>query len=76
LLGLEMTPKRERDRELVSKIELWVDQASWMPERQVVVAAAGGATLTTRYSNMSRNLALNSDLFRDKWPKGTKKERM
>lgn len=76
LLGLEMTPKRDRERELISKIELWVDEASWMPERQVIMEAAGGRTLTTRYTSMARNLALNPDLFRDKWPKGTKKQRM
>jgi outer membrane lipoprotein-sorting protein len=73
LLGLELTPKNEKTRGVISKIDLWVDQASWMPAQQVIVQAAGGATLTLDYSGMARNLALNSDLFSDNWPKGTQK---
>jgi hypothetical protein len=44
-----------------------------MPAQQVIVQAAGGATLTLDYSGIARNLALNSDLFSDNWPKGTQK---
>jgi outer membrane lipoprotein-sorting protein len=73
LLGLELTPKNEKTRGVISKIDLWVDQASWMPAQQVIVQAAGGATLTLDYSGIARNLALNSDLFSDNWPKGTQK---
>jgi outer membrane lipoprotein-sorting protein len=76
LLGLELTPKRDKTRAIVSKIELWVDQASWLPARQVIVQASGGATLTLEYAGMARNLSLNPDLFRENWPRGTKTERM
>lgn len=70
-LGLQLTPKREKDRDLVSGIKLWIDQASWMPVEQLVEAPATGHSMTVRYSNMARNLKLNPDLFKRDWPRGT-----
>lgn len=75
LLGLELTPKHDDERAVVSRIELWVDQASWLPARQVINQASGGGTLTLTYSGMARNLSLNPDLFKASWPKGTQKVR-
>ena len=74
-LGLELTPKRDSVRAVVARMELWVDQASWLPARQVISQAAGGQTLTINYAGTARNLSLNSELFNDKWPKGTEKVR-
>ena len=71
LVGLELTPKKERARETVARLQLWIDQASWMPVKQVIVHVASGETLTVTYYGMARNLKLNPDLFRAKWPKGT-----
>jgi outer membrane lipoprotein-sorting protein len=71
LVGLELTPKKERAREVVARLQLWIDQASWMPVKQVIVHVASGDTLTITYYGMARNLKLNPDLFKDKWPKGT-----
>jgi outer membrane lipoprotein-sorting protein len=73
LLGLELTPKRESDRAVISKIDLWVDQASGLPARQVIAQAGGGAVLTLTYTGMARNLKLNPDLFYSNWPRGTKR---
>jgi outer membrane lipoprotein-sorting protein len=70
-LGLDLTPKREKDRDLVAGIKLWIDQASWMPVEQVIEAPSTGHTMTVRYSNMARNLKLNPDLFKRDWPRGT-----
>jgi len=71
LVGLELTPKKERAREVVARLQLWIDQASWMPVKQVIVHVASGETLTVTYYGMARNLKLNPDLFKAKWPKGT-----
>ena len=30
-LGLELTPKKDSLRAVIAKIELWVDEASWLP---------------------------------------------
>jgi outer membrane lipoprotein-sorting protein len=75
-LGLELTPKKDEMRAVVSKIQIWVDESSWLPARQVFTQSSGGQVLKVTYSGTARNLDLNRDLFNDKWPKGTEKERM
>ena len=75
VLGLDLTPKSDEDRAVVSKIELWIDQASWLPVRQIITHTPSGQSVTTTYSGTARNLKLNPDLFRDDWPRGTKKVR-
>lgn len=74
-LVLELTPKRDKDRAIAGKIRLWIDQASWMPRRQEFGSTATRVTTTVNYTDMARNLRLNPDLFKAKWPKGTKKVR-
>jgi outer membrane lipoprotein-sorting protein len=75
-LGLELTPKNDKTRAVVSRIEIWVDESSWLPARQVITQSAGGQVLTVIYRGTARNLDLNRELFDDNWPKGTQKERM
>lgn len=74
-LVLELTPERDSERAIVGKITLWIDQASWMPRRQKFSSTANRTTTTLDYTDMARNLRLNPDLFRDNWPRGTKKVR-
>ena len=74
-LTLELTPKRDETRAIVAKIEIAFDQASWLPARQIISHTSGMQTLTVNYTGTARNLNLNPDLFRDKWPKGTDKVR-
>lgn len=75
VLGLELTPKNDADRAHVSNITLWIDQASWLPVRQIIAHTSSGQSVTTTYSGTARNLKLNPDLFKDEWPKGTEKVR-
>lgn len=75
VVGFELTPKDDRERQRVARVQIWVDQASWMPVRQIISHITNGETLTINYSGMAKNLKLNPDLFRDKWPKGTQKIR-
>jgi len=74
-LVLELTPKRDAERATVGKIRLWIDQGSWMPRRQEFGSTADRSTTTLDYTGMARNLKLNPDLFKDSWPRGTKKVR-
>ena len=69
---MELTPERDSVRETVRLIRLYIDQASWMPVRQVFKATKDGTTLTMTYTGMARNLELKPELFRDKWPRDTK----
>jgi outer membrane lipoprotein-sorting protein len=75
VLKLELTPKRDSVRAVVSKIEIAFDQASWLPVRQVISHSSGSKTVTVFYTGAARNLNLNPKLFRDDWPRGTKKVR-
>lgn len=75
-LGLDLTPKSDKDRARVNRVQLWIDQASWMPVEQIIESTSSGETLTVSYSHMARNLRLNPDLFKRKWPRGTKKQKM
>jgi outer membrane lipoprotein-sorting protein len=75
VLGLELTPKSDSARESVSSIQLWIDQASWMPVRQIIAHTPSGQSIITTYNGTARNLELNPKLFDDDWPKGTKKVR-
>jgi outer membrane lipoprotein-sorting protein len=74
-LTLELTPKRDEVRAIVAKIEIAFDQASWLPARQIISHTSGTQTLAVTYSGTARNLKLNPDLFRAKWPRGTDKVR-
>jgi outer membrane lipoprotein-sorting protein len=74
-IGLELTPKKDDMRAVVSKIEIWFDQASWLPVRQTISHTSGTQTVTVNYSGTARNLSLNPDLFRADWPRGTEKVR-
>ncbi len=73
VLALELTPKDDEVRQDVRKIQLWIDQASWLPVRQVINHTRSGETLTVNYTNTSRNLKLSKKLFDADWPKGTQK---
>lgn len=72
---MELTPEKNNVRETVRLVRLYIDQASWMPVRQVFKATKDGTTLTITYTGMARNLELKPELFRDKWPRGTEKIR-
>ena len=75
-LGLDLTLKSDKERARVNRVQLWIDQASWMPVEQVVESTASGDKTTVAFSHMARNLKLNPDLFKRKWPRGTKKKKM
>jgi len=68
---IELTPESNSVRETVRLVRLYIDQASWMPVRQVFKATSDSTTLTITYTGMARNLDLKPELFRDKWPRGT-----
>ena len=71
-LVFELTPSKDDERAVIAKIRLWIDQGSWMPRRQEFSLADRSIT-TVDYTAVARNLRLNPDLFKDSWPRGTKK---
>ncbi len=75
-LGLELTPEKEKTRAVMGKAQLWIDQASWTPAQQVLTATSKGEEITLTYTSVARNLQLNPDLFKAKWPRGTDKQKI
>ncbi len=75
-LGLELTPEKEKARAVMGKVQLWIDQASWTPAQQVITASGRGEEITLTYRFVARNLKLNPDLFKTKWPRGTDRQKM
>jgi outer membrane lipoprotein-sorting protein len=69
-LKLELTPKMEEVRNQVSKIDLWIDEANWLPAQQQFFEAGSGDYLLIRYTSVIRNPGLSDTEFKQRWPKG------
>ena len=66
---LELTPKSDEVRKQITKIQMWVDQSSWLPVQQKFFEAGGGDYFLVKYSNMMKNLKINDAKFKPDWPK-------
>jgi outer membrane lipoprotein-sorting protein len=70
---LELTPKSAEARNQISKIQIWFDESSWLPEQQEFFETGSGDYFIVRYSKMIRNPGLSDSRFKPHWPKGTEK---
>jgi outer membrane lipoprotein-sorting protein len=68
-LLVELTPKSEEIRSQITKIQMWVDESSWLPIQQKFFEASGGDYFLVKYSNMMKNLKINDAKFKSDWPK-------
>jgi len=68
-LLLELTPKSEEVRKQITKIQMWVDESSWLPVQQKFYEASGGDYFLVKYSNLMKNLKINDAKFKQDWPK-------
>lgn len=68
-LLLELIPKSEEIRKQITKIQMWVDESSWLPIEQKFFEAGGGDYFLVKYSNMMKNLKINDAKFKQDWPK-------
>jgi len=66
---LELTPKSDEVRKQITKIQMWVDQSSWLPVQQKFFEAGGGDYFLVKYSSMMKNLKINDAKFKPDWPK-------
>jgi outer membrane lipoprotein-sorting protein len=67
---LELTPKSEQIRNQISKIQMWVDEASWLPVQQKFFEAGSGDYFLFHYTNEMKNLRVSDGQFKQDWPKG------
>ena len=66
---LDLTPKSDKVREQFSKIQLWIDQATWLPVRQKFLETGSGDYLEITYTNIMRNPKIPDSKFKNIWPK-------
>jgi outer membrane lipoprotein-sorting protein len=70
---LELTPKVDAVRAQISKIQIWLDESSWLPVQQEFFEAGSGDYSIVRYSKVVRNPDLPDSQFKPHWPKGTER---
>lgn len=70
---LELTPKNDDVRKQISKIHLWIDQATWLPVQQKFFETGSGDYFEIRYSNVVRNARIPDSRFKPRWPKDVEK---
>jgi outer membrane lipoprotein-sorting protein len=68
-LVLELTPKSDDIRRQITKIEMWIDEASWLPIQQKFFEAAAGDYFLFHYTDMKKNLKISDSKFKQDWPK-------
>jgi outer membrane lipoprotein-sorting protein len=66
---LELTPKSEDVRNQVSKIDIWFDEATWLPDQQQFFETGSGDYLIIKYANVIRNANISDSEFKPRWPK-------
>jgi len=67
---LELTPKSEQIRNQIIKIQMWIDEAAWLPVQQKFFEAGSGDYFLFHYINAMKNLPLGDVKFKQDWPKG------
>jgi outer membrane lipoprotein-sorting protein len=67
---LELTPKSDEVRKQITKIQMWVDQASWLPLQQKFSEATAGDYFLFHYTDLKENLKkFTENKFKQDWPK-------
>jgi len=72
---LELIPKAEEVHKQIEKIEMWVDEASWMPMQQKFFETGSGDYFMSRYKAVMKNLKIGDSKFKPDWQKGTHVEK-
>ncbi len=68
---LELTPKSQEARNQISKIQIWLDESSWLPVQQQFFETGSGDYFVIRFSKIVRNPSISDAQFKAHWPKGT-----
>src|SRR5437879_11690591 len=70
VVRLELTPRSDDVRKQISKIELWLNEANWLPAQQQFYETGSGDYSIIRYLNVARNVPISDARFSPRWPKG------
>jgi outer membrane lipoprotein-sorting protein len=67
---LELTPRSDDVRKQISKIDLWLNEANWLPTQQQFYETGSGDYSIIQYLNVARNVPIPDARFRPEWPRG------
>jgi outer membrane lipoprotein-sorting protein len=67
---VELIPKSDQMRKQIAKIQMWIDEASWLPIQQKFFESGSGDYLIFHYTNVKKNLKIGDNQFKQDWPKG------
>jgi outer membrane lipoprotein-sorting protein len=67
---IELIPKSDQMRKQIAKIQMWIDEASWLPIQQKFFEPGSGDYLIFHYTNVMKNLKIGDNQFKQDWPKG------
>jgi outer membrane lipoprotein-sorting protein len=70
---LELVPKSEEVRAQISKVQVWIEEASWLPIQQKFFEAGSADYLIFHYSDLKKNLKIDESRFKQDWPKNATK---
>ncbi len=70
---LELTPVSAAVLKQFSKIQIWLDETTWLADQQQFTETGSGDYLIVRYTKMVRNANVPDSEFKPHWPKGTEK---
>jgi outer membrane lipoprotein-sorting protein len=73
VVRLDLLPKTDEVRKQLSKIQLWLDESTWLPVQQQFFETGSGDYFIIKYKNMNRNARIPDSEFKPRWPKGTTK---
>jgi outer membrane lipoprotein-sorting protein len=73
---LSLIPKSPQVLHEISKIEIWLNETTWLPVQQEFFEAGSGDYSIVKYSNIVRNPNIPDSRFRPNWPKGTQKVKL
>ena len=68
---LELTPRSAAVKNQFSKIEIWLDENTWLADQQKFTENGSGDYFTVRYTKIVRNPDISESQFKQHWPKGT-----
>ena len=72
---VDLVPHSDDVRKQITKIRMWIDEASWLPVQQKFFEAGSGDYFLSRYKNVMKNLKIGDGKFKPDWPKGTRVEK-
>jgi outer membrane lipoprotein-sorting protein len=71
VVRLELLPKTDDVRKQLSKIQLWLDESTWLPLQQQFFETGSGDYFIIHYRNIVRNARIPDSEFKPHWPHGT-----